>query len=153
MKIYIITKILVVLEDGYYNEDAKQTLYKRKTEWFETIETAFVSYIKAAKYIRKLLEKENEQFGNAFSEEDMKKWDTFFIGFHHGCQVNYETNLLISAYCNSNNIIPPNKFVRYEIKTISLDNELLDEREEILKEKSKTNLLDVFGFTPKYERP
>ena len=133
MELYIVTKTNTQLEDGYYDEKTKRSFYKRKTEQFETKEKAFVSYIKAAKYIRDLLIEENERWRGVFSEEDMNKWSVFFIGFHHGCQLKYTTDPLAIAWCNHMNVPPPSYLVEYKIETVSIDYEILDETEEILK--------------------
>ena len=134
MELYIVTKTDIQLEDGYYNEETKEVSYRRKTEWFETKEKAFVSYIKAAKYIRELLIEENNHYGDVFAEEDMNKWSAFFIGFHHGCQLKYTTPAIVTKLCELNSVPPPSSLVKYEIKTISVDYEILNESEEILKE-------------------
>lgn len=134
MELYIVTKTNIQLEDGYYNKEAKTVFYRRKTEWFETKEKAFVSYIKAAKYIRELLIEENNHYGDVFAEEDMNKWSVFFIGFHHGCQLKYTTPPIATKLCELYNVPPPSSLVKYEIKPISVDYEILNESEEILKE-------------------
>lgn len=134
MELYIVTKTNIQLEDGYYNKETKEVSYRRKTEWFETKEKAFASYIKAAKYIRELLIEENSHYGDVFAEEDMNKWSAFFIGFHHGCQLKRTTPPIVAKWYESNNVLPPSNLVKYEIKTISVDYEVLNESEEILKE-------------------
>lgn len=135
MELYIVTKTNIQLEDGYYDKETKEVSYRRKTEWFETKEKAFVSYIKAAKYIRELLIEENDRYGHVFAEEDMNKWSAFFIGFHHGCQLKRTTSPIVAKLCELNNVPPPSNLVRYEIETISsVDYEILNESEEILKE-------------------
>ena len=132
MKLYIVTKSVMTLEDGEY-DNKKRPIYKRKTEQFEIIEKAFISYIKAAKYIRELLIKEDKQWGGIFSEEDMNKWDTFFIGFHHGCTVYYEIDPVLLEYCKRKGVPPPSHLVTYKIETVGVDYEILDETKEILK--------------------
>lgn len=133
MELYIVTKTNIQLEDGYYNKEAKKVFYRRKTEWFETKEKAFVSYIKAAKYIRELLTEEHDHYGHVFAEEDMNKWSAFFIGFNHGCQLKYTTPPIATKLCELYNVPPPSNLVKYEIKTISVDYEKLNELDDILK--------------------
>ena len=134
MELYIVTKTNIQLEDGYYNKEAKTVFYRRKTEWFETKEKAFVSYIKAAEYIRELLIEENDHYEGIFAEEDMNKWSAFFIGFHQGCQLKRTTSPIEVKLCELKNVLPSSSLVKYEIKTVSVDYEILNESEEILKE-------------------
>lgn len=133
MEIYTITKTRIILSNGYYNEKDKEKYYKNKDECSETIGTAFISYFKAAKYIRELLEKENEEHGGIFDDTDMEKWNAFFIGFHHGCRLVYKQNP-IEQYLRGKDAICDRKIIKYKIETLNLDFEVLDETLEIFKE-------------------
>ena len=132
MELYIVTKSIIHLEDGHYDEETNEEMYKRKTEWFETKEKAFISYVKAAKYIRELLVEENNKFGKVFSDEDMQKWDAFFIGFHHGCKMHYQADPMLVEYYKHINVPVPRQLIEYKIETVKVDFGVLDIREEIL---------------------
>lgn len=133
MELYIVTRTFVYLDDGYYDEKTKNVFYRRKEERFGVINKAFISYIKAAKYIRELIEEEHNKYGKVFEEDDMRKWDVFFIGFHHECTLHYKSNPIAAAFCKNKNVPAPERIVKYKIEICSADFEVLDEKEEILK--------------------
>ena len=132
MEVYIVTRTYVYLDDGYYDEKTNRALYRRESVEFEVKDNVFLSYIKAAKYIREMLETKDIEFGE-LEEHDMQLWDVFFIGFHHECQVHYKSNPILAKICKDENIPEPSRFVKYKIETRNLDTEILDEREELLR--------------------
>ena len=135
MEVYVVTRTLVNLENGYYDKNSQEPIYKTKHEYFDVQGKVFVSYIKAAKYIREQLEKENELYvGGAFVEEDMTRCDVFSIGFHHECLVHYKKNPVLEGYCNRKKIPQPSNLVKYKIETCELDVEILDEWKELFKD-------------------
>ena len=134
MEVYVVTKSFAEFSNGYFEEKTKRAIYKQKFETFETKEKAFISYIKAAQYIRELLVGEQEHFGDIFDEEDMEKWSVFFIGFHHECKIHYKTNPIDEYFWKEKNAPAPQRIVTYKIETISLDTEKVDETSILLKE-------------------
>ena len=79
MEVYVVTRTLISLENGYYDKNTQEPIYKTKHEFFDIQEKIFISCAKAAKYVRELIEKENDIYGGAFNEEDMNKYDVVEI--------------------------------------------------------------------------
>lgn len=117
-KIYVIEHTLMVLKDG--EEKNGKTTYHSCMENTHIYQKAFFNYEEAAHAAQDLIQEYTDKYAIVWDPEDVKKWDWWFIGFHHECRIKQKHDPEQEAYFDKLGLKKEHRVLKIKLTELEL---------------------------------